>query len=128
VPRALAAWLAAFLFTQAVEVPIYVTALHRASRRPSAPLAERGLLALYVIAFGASALTHPIVWFLIPRLPFGSYAAMVVCAEVFAVVAEGVYLRALGVMSLRRGLVLSLVANAASAGLGLTSRALFGVP
>lgn len=132
--RALAAWLAAFFFTQAVEVPIYVVALRRDAVAPDArPEARseadaRSLLALYVIGFGASALTHPIVWFVIPRLPFGSYVAMVACAEAFAVIVEGVYLRALGVVSLRRGLLLSLLANAASASLGLACRAVFGAP
>lgn len=131
--RALAAWLAAFFFTQAVEVPIYVVALWRGSPArgagPEASAAEaRSLLALYLIGFGASALTHPIVWFMFPRLPIDSYVTMVACAEVFAVVVEGVYLRALGVVRLRRGLMLSLLANAASASLGLACRAVFGVP
>lgn len=132
--RALAAWLAAFFFTQAVEVPIYVVALRRGSpargagpETRSAPDA-RSLLTLYGIGFGASALTHPIVWFVSPRLPFGSYMAMLACAEVFAVVVEGVYLRALGGVSLRRGLMLSLLANAASVILGLACRAAFGAP
>ena len=132
--RALAAWLAAFFFTQTVEVPIYVIALRRGLLAwgvgpPARSAADaRSLLALYLIGFGASALTHPIVWFVFPRLPIGSYVVMVACAEVFAVVVEGVYLRALGVVSLRRGLMLSLLANAASASLGLTCRAVFGAP
>lgn len=102
-------WLAAFAFTQIVEVPIY----------------RRALGGRALVAFGASALTHPVVWFVFPRLPFASYLAMVAAAEVFAWLVEAAYLRAFG---LRRALAWSLVANAASLGLGLASRALFGAP
>jgi hypothetical protein len=126
-------WLFAFLFTQAVEVPIYARAL--AGTR----WARHALL----IAFGASAITHPIVWFVIPhvwsdlylalmaphpalqlsRLPH--YVAMAILAEAFAVAAETIYL---GRFVPRRALVWSLSANAASLTLGLLSRAAFGLP
>jgi hypothetical protein len=103
-------WLVAFVFTQLVEVPIYTVALR------ARPLA----------AFGASAVTHPIVWFVIfPFVPL-PYLGLVVLAESFAVVAEAIYFR---VLLGRRGVWLwSLVANAASFGTGLLSRWLFGVP
>ena len=48
----LAHWAFAFLFTQVVEIPIYM----------------RGLRVGPVKAFGASAITHPVVWFVIPHL------------------------------------------------------------
>jgi hypothetical protein len=106
----LTAWLSAFFFTQCVEVPIY------------AKLAKTGWLP----AFGASSLTHPIVWFVIPSLWKGSYWGMVAVAETFAVVAEALYL-GLG-FKVKRALAWSLLANAASAGLGLLSRWMFGWP
>lgn len=84
--------------------------------------------ALVAFAFGASLVTHPIVWFLIPRLPFGHYWVMVAFAEAFAVVAEGLYFSALGLFDLRRALWVTLLANAGSASLGLASRELWGWP
>lgn len=116
---ALGPWLSAFLFTQAVEVPIYTRALGRFPVSLAARLA---------IAFGASALTHPIVWFVIPSLHHGSYATLVLRAELFAVLVEGFYLYALGAFDLRRSMLWSLAANGASASLGLACRALFGWP
>jgi len=106
----LSSWLSAFLFTQVVEMPIY------------ARLARAG----WIAAFGASALTHPIVWFVIPALVPGDYWVMVAVAETFAVVAEALYLH-FG-FQVRRALLWSLLANASSASLGMMSRYLFGWP
>jgi hypothetical protein len=125
------AWFHAFLFTQVVECPIYFFALRRA--QPS----KRVRVA---IAFGASALTHPIVWFVIPPVIyksapmlhgwalFGTSAAwvlMAVVAETFAVAAEAYYLAQFKVLRPWRW---ALAANAASVVLGLLSRSLFGAP
>lgn len=115
------AWLSAFAFTQAVEVPVDACALAR-----HGPHRARWKRA--VIGFGASAVTHPVVWFVFPRLArrWGQgYAVMVVEAETFAVVVEAAYLGAFG---LRHALLWSIVANAASAGLGLVMRHLVGWP
>jgi hypothetical protein len=105
------AWLTAFLFTQLVEIPIY----------------WRSLRCSLLAAFGASAITHPIVWFVFfhPALP-GDYITRVIAAELFAWLAEAAYFRF--VFHKRWALVWSAVANASSFGLGLLSRALFGVP
>jgi hypothetical protein len=117
-------WLAAFLVTQAVEVPIYLVGL-RGVRR-SAPVRVAA-------AFGASAVTHPVVWFAVPALfaaawpeawP-GGYVVSVAVAEAFAVAVEALGLNLLG---LRRAWLWSLVANAASTTIGLTSRGLTGWP
>ena len=107
----IAAWLRAFLFTQLVEVPIYM-------RGPGCSL---------LAAFGASLLTHPVVWFVFfsPRWDAG-YTTKTIAAELFAWFGEAAYLR----FACRRphALAWSLCANAASLGLGLLSRSLFGVP
>ena len=118
------AWLGAFFFTQAVEVPIWTYALRhdRDAGRPRAPLP---LWAALAVSFGASAITHPFVWFAFPRYAPGGYLAMVLQAELFAVVVEAVYMRAFG---LSWALGWSVVANGASAGLGLLSRELFRWP
>lgn len=110
-------WFAfAFAVTQLVEVPIYARALR--SRTRSVRIA---------VAFGASALTHPLVWYVFPPLTMALlsllsrrglafslpvrtllYGAL---AEGFAVLAEAAYLRAFAV---RRPLAWSLLANTAS--------------
>ena len=125
-PAALA-WLSAFLFTQVVEIPIYVVALGRASSAgATAPLDD--LPSRLAAAFGASLVTHPIVWFVFPRLPLGSYEGMVAGAETFAIVAEGIYFAALGAMRIRSAMLWSLGANLTSVTLGLLSRHFFGWP
>ncbi len=109
-------WLVAFLFTQAVELPFWTLALRRGGRRDGA--AERPAWpAALLIALGASALTHPVVWFVFPALkPAMGYWPMVALAELFAVGVEAAYMRAEGV---RHALAWSLAANAASFSLGI---------
>lgn len=128
------AWHEAFLFTQAVEIPIYLSVMHRQKLGLDWP--RRTL-----VAFGATALTHPIVWFVLPLTiglftklaialgitgsrAFG-YWAYVAVAETFAVGGEAVYMNVFGV---KRPLLWAFVANAASAGIGLTLRHFFGWP
>jgi hypothetical protein len=117
----IAAWLSAFLFTQAVEVPLYVSWM----RREEGPLRARPLWAQALLAWGASAITHPFVWFVFPELPHAEHWQMVLPAEIFAVTVEAIYFHALG---LRRTLAWSLVANGASLGIGLVCRSIFGWP
>ena len=110
---ALTRWAAAFALTQLVEMPIYVRALGRRRQR-------------FAIAFTASAITHPIIWFVVPALWMGrSYVAMAVASEAFAVLAESVWLARFDV---RRALAWSFAANAASVCVGLAVRAVFGWP
>lgn len=107
---ALWGWLVAFFFTQLFELPIY----YRATKG-------------WRVGFFASALTHPVVWFVFPlTMALGTpYWGMVALAEGFAVVAEGFWLRHHGVP---RAFAWSLLANATSASLGALLRALTGVP
>ena len=124
-------WLSAFALTQVIEVPIYTRALAR--REKSASLVRRCAL-----AFGASALTHPIVWFALPvlwgtvrgELPPDLHPALrsllyYTLLESVAVGGEMLYLRVLGVMRPWRW---SLLANAASFGTGLVCQWLFAWP
>lgn len=120
-------WFNAFVFTQAVEVPLYVLAMRHAlrgghSRQP------RALGWQIALAFGASAITHPMVWFVIPDIPSSSYAEYVIRAETWAVMVEAFYFYSFHVVFLRRAFVWALVANGLSAGLGFVSRYLFGWP
>ena len=110
------AWLGAFLFTQLVEVPIYALAL-------------RGRWAVRVgVAFAASLITHPFVWFGFPyvgRALHSGYWVTVAVAELFAITVEALFLHRLG---LRKAWPWATVANVTSASLGLLSRYLFGFP
>lgn len=126
-------WFWAFVLTQALEMPIYLVALgRRADPRSGEPLAAESLRWRLGFAFLASMATHPYVWFVIaplmysrlwsevvagwPALAGWHYPLFFVVAESFAVVAEGLLLRALRVP---RALLWALAANATSAGVGL---------
>lgn len=105
----------AFLLTQVIEVPIYAW-------RVGGRLWRRIL-----VAFAASAITHPIVWFVFPLVSERAYVAwvmphhwfswparwlaMVMFAEGFAVVVEALFLR---LMRAPKPLRLAFFANAAS--------------
>jgi hypothetical protein len=98
-------WLQAFVLTQIFEVPIYLFAIR-----------ERPVWQRLLIAFGASAVTHPVVWYVVVEFGHLGYWPIVACAEVFAVLAEAGWLWAFRV---RRPLLWALTANATSFGLGL---------
>jgi hypothetical protein len=109
-------WLSAYGFTQSIEVPVYASALR------TRPLTER-----LALAFSASAITHPLVWFAFPSLLPGhdAYWVMVAAAELFAWSAEAGLLWALRV---ERPWLWSFAANGSSFGLGLVMRAFVGWP
>jgi hypothetical protein len=108
-------WFWAFVATEAMELPVYVWGLRRTGR---------GGIARAAIAFGASLLTHPVVWFGSPHLPFG-YGLRVGMAEAGAVLAEAAWMAAWGAP---RPLALALLANATSLSVGLACRSAFGWP
>jgi len=111
--RTMTRWLAAFALTQAVEAPVVWAA------QPGVAWKRRLLVAL-----GGSTLTHPIVWFVMPRL-VTDWTTMVLVAETFAVVAEALWMRAFGI---ERAFWWALLANALSVAIGLTVRGLVGWP
>lgn len=67
----LAVWLRAFAFTQIVEAPVY----------------RRALGVSWIAALGASAITHPFVWFVFPRLG-SSWLVRTATSEIFAWLVE----------------------------------------
>jgi hypothetical protein len=124
--EAIARFSLAFVLTQLLEAPIYVKAL--CVRRS--------------VALGASAITHPIVWWVMPSLwrslyslclsslslsETGYFLGYGVMAEGFAVLAEALYFRVFGVAS-QKALLWAIVANATSSLLGLVLRAATGWP
>jgi hypothetical protein len=109
------AWFRAFLFTEAVEVPIYRFVA-------GAPTWA---------AFAASAITHPFVWYFFP--PVGealglSYLQISVVSELFAWWVEAAFFVFAAKMPVRRALFFSFVANGASVVVGLLSRKYLGYP
>ena len=95
-------WLAAFAWTVALELPIYVILTR--FRRWWAPVA---------LTLGVNALTHPLLWYALPRVE--PFALFVLYGEAFVIVVEAAVLAAFRV---RRPLVVSAVANVTSAVLG----------
>lgn len=94
-----------------VEIPIYMW----------------GLSVSLPVAFGATAITHPLMWFGI----FGphwhaDYAVKAVTGELFAWWGEAAYFAFL--FRRRRAWLWALLANAASLGTSLLTRHFFGVP
>ena len=110
----LLAWVRAFVFTQAVEVPIYM----RVSK------------ASFAKAFGASLMTHPVLWFVIFPLLNASFTTKAVIGELWAWLGEAVYLTYFvrAEPKLWRAVIWSLLANGASLGLGELCRYFFGYP
>lgn len=106
------AWLNAFLLTQLVEAPIYARAFGDRRRR-------------WLIALGASALTHPFIFLVLPDLWRGGWLSYVLAAEAIAICVEAVWLQMFG---MRRAMLIALLANALSTTIGLTLRELFGWP
>jgi hypothetical protein len=120
-------WAFAFTLTQVIEIPVYM----------------RGARVSAIVAGGASALTHPVVWFVMPPLADAIYTSMArqgmrvvsnptfrllgfaLLCEGFALGAEALYL---SLFKVRRALLWSLVANLASASAGYLSWLLFGFP
>jgi hypothetical protein len=130
------AWLEAFALTQLVEVPVYVWLLR-----------ADGLGAgwrRWLWGFGASAWTHPAVWFVFPPVVFGlrawvidgpgddavGYGWMLGVAEAFAVLGEMAYWRVVsaGRLAWRDALRWALLANGASVLVGVLTRWLVDWP
>ena len=109
------AWLVAFLVTVAVEAPI-VLALTRGS--------ETGIARRLALVVFAQLATHPLVWFVFPRIVGLTGLGATTLAELWAWLAEAAfYALVLGGLSLTRALAISALANGASvlAGVILTS-------
>ena len=102
------------MFTVSVEALVVLVALAKTASWPR----RLGALAFANIA------SHPAVWFVFPELGL-SYSVMVILAETWAVGSELVFYRLVfEQLSWRRAVLISLLANALSLGLGLVVRAL----
>lgn len=107
-------WLSAFIWTLAIELPIYVGFTRRHFEYWWSPV---------LLALGCNVATHPALWFVVPR--FGTYATWLIVCESGVVVVEAL-LMGLALsrqMATRRAVRLALgtalVANAISTLIGL---------
>jgi hypothetical protein len=100
----LCAWLLAFALTQVIEVPIHARALRGCGARR------------WLLAFAASAITHPFVYLGFPLVMSAGSSTYALFAESFAVVVEAWWLRRCAPerLSTIDALLWSLVANASS--------------
>ncbi len=112
-------WLRAFgltlLLELALAVPMLAAVEPRAARRIAAVVA-------------ANLATHPLVWFLFPGLALGRPARLAL-SEAWALFAEAIiYLTVWPALRIRRAFLVSLIANATSAGAGLLLARILGGP
>lgn len=107
-------WLRAFIFTQLVEVPIYL-ALGKTR---------------FVKAFSLSLITHPVLWFVFWVHVHLPYEPKIAVGEILVVAIEALVLWAYERQRLtwQRALVVAFVANLASSVLGELCRYFFGLP
>lgn len=104
-------WPEAFFLTQVIEMPIYVYCLKRWGH-------HRAWFNVVFIAFAASAITHPLVWFVFPKILSlkGNYPLFFWAVELFAWSVEGCYFK---FFKVKYPWMVSLIGNGASAGVGL---------
>ncbi len=99
-------WLAAFLLTLAIEVPIGLVLLRRA---------EPDLRRLFFLVIFANLVTHPAVWFIFTQLFLIGTPQYTLAAETWAVVVEAIfYFVTIRGLAPTRAITVAVVANAAS--------------
>jgi hypothetical protein len=106
-------WWDAFLFTLAVEVPLFVLVA-----RVGAGGAKTSPVVLACAGAMGTCVTHPLLWFVWPHVGL-DYTAYIVTGEVLVAVIETFIFFAIArPISLSRAVGASFIANAASYGLG----------
>jgi hypothetical protein len=99
-------WLTAFVWTIALELPVYVLVLRRSTQPWWLPV---------VLAFVVNIATHPAFWFVFPY--FEPYWLYVLCGELCVVGVEAAIL-AIALRRPRLAIVAAVAANTASTLLG----------
>jgi hypothetical protein len=111
------AWFRAFLLTLVVEIPIVALLLRRW---------ERSWPRLLLLICFANLASHPAVWFVLTQLLVIGTPGYIVIAEGWAIGCEALfYWAAFRGLPVRRAIVASLVANAASFAVGLAFAAVW---
>ena len=113
-------WLPAFAFTLIIEAPFYVLI-------GKGGLPEGAHLSIPRLALAGAAgtcLTHPLLWFVWPRVVSGDYSLYVISGELLVSVVEaGLFFALARPVRLSRAVAASFIANAVSYGGGLALRA-----
>jgi hypothetical protein len=112
-------WMRAFFFTLAVELPLFVLV---------AKLGRGGVRTSPIVIACAGAMgtcvTHPLLWFVWPRL-IGDYTAYIVSGELLVAAIESLTFFVIArPIRLSRAIAASFIANAGSYGLGALLQAL----
>ena len=91
-------WLKLFILAQLIELPIYYK------------LIEAHNVKKLLLGFGASAITHPLLWFMMPwdSAPF---LLLLVIGEAAVFIVEGIFLKSFGI---KNPFYISTLANSAS--------------
>jgi hypothetical protein len=104
------AWAKAFALTLVLELPIVFVGLRRF---------EASRVRLLALAAFANLATHPVAWFVFPELPIAPWTSFGL-AECWACAAEALFfLAAFRGVSWRRAVMVALIANVTSLGIGL---------
>ncbi len=105
-------WLAAFVLTQVLEIPVWMWAGRKV-------FSSKGRN--FLCAFGASAITHPVLWFAFPW-GSGDYYLVLIVGETFVFVVEALWAKWWG---LAHPWGISALANGFSLGIGLLVQQIF---
>ncbi len=100
-------WLAAFAWTIAIELPVYTMTLHRHAR---------SWQRLCGLVLAVNAVSHPVLWFVFPKL--SPYWVYVLAGEACVIAIEAAILF-VAIRNLRVAIVASVAANVVSTIVGL---------
>jgi len=110
-------WVRSFVFTLAAEVPVYVLLVWK----------KVPLWRAVVAGMAGTCLTHPLLWFVWPKV-VSDYTVYIVTGEILVAVIETLVFWIIArPVFFSRAVAASFIANAVSYGLGMLLRAL-GVP
>jgi hypothetical protein len=107
-------WFAAFVWTLAIELPVYTIVLHRHAR---------SWQRLCGLVLAVNAISHPVLWFAFPKL--SPYWLYVLAGEACVIVIEALILASM-IRNVRVALVASVLANLVSTVIGLGLLRLLG--
>lgn len=110
------------IITLLVESMVVFLLLRKIIKIKKQELSDREIISATILA---SSLTIPYVWFVFPFL-FSNFVVAILISEMLAVFVEMIFYKIYIRLSFKNAFLISLIANAASFGLGKTLHILFG--
>ena len=111
-----AAWLAAFVLTLLIEIPVFALVARLLGRKDAG---RAPLWRLLLAGAAGTCVTHPLLWFVWPRL-FGDYSAYIVSGELLvAAIEAGTFYLIARPIRLPTAIAASFLANGLSFFVGL---------